>query len=59
MITDLLAVQSLKMFPTSEGAQILLNNNFAAHSITRVIHDGKYVVSESLDDTARSRSYDP
>ena len=64
MIAVLLAVQSMKMFPSSEAAQVLLNNNFAAHPIARMTHDdrvdsvafspdGKYVASGSNDNTAR------
>ena len=64
MIAVLLAIQSMKMFPSSEAAQILINNNFTAHSIARMPHgypvnsvafspDGKHVVSGSIDNTAR------
>jgi WD40 repeat protein len=64
MIAVLLAIQSMKMLPSSESAQILLSSNFAAQLITRFTHDrevrsvtfspdGKYVVSGSRDNTAR------
>jgi uncharacterized delta-60 repeat protein len=64
MIAVLLATQSIKMVPSSETAQVLLNNNDAAPSIARLTHagtvwavafspDGKYVVSGSQDGTAR------
>jgi WD40 repeat protein/transcriptional regulator with XRE-family HTH domain len=64
MIAVLLAIQSMKLFPTGEAAQILLNNNFAAHSIACMTHDaevtsvafspnGQYVASGSVDKTIR------
>ena len=63
-IAILLATQSMKLFPTVEAAQVILNNNFVAPSIVRMVHDnevtsvafswdGKYVVSGSTDHTAR------
>jgi len=59
----LLATQSMKIYPSSESAQILLNNNYAAYSIARMPHDdyvksvafspdGKYVVSGGWNNTA-------
>ncbi len=62
MIAVLLATQSMKMFPSSESAQFLMNNNFAAHLIARLSHDvytssfafspdGKYIASGGCDNT--------
>ena len=64
MVAILLFTQSMKMFPSSEAAQVLLNNNFAAHPISNMTHDdvvravafspdSRYVVSGSQDKTAR------
>jgi uncharacterized delta-60 repeat protein len=64
MTAVLLAVQSMKLLPTTEGAQILLNHNVAAPSLAQMTHDdgvtsvafspdGRYVVSGSYDATAR------
>ena len=63
-IAVLLATQSMKLFPTAEAAQVILNNNFVAPSIARITHDnavtsvafsldGKYVLTGSKDHTAR------
>jgi WD40 repeat protein len=54
----------MKMVSSSEAAQVLLNNNFAARLITSLRHDGmvyslafspdgRYIVSGSDDNTAR------
>ena len=65
MVSALLDIQSIKLFPTWEAADFLINTNKAALPITRMIHDGwvdaavafspdgKYVVSGSDDNTAR------
>jgi type II secretory pathway pseudopilin PulG len=70
MIAILLATQSMNMVPSSEAAQVLLNNNFATRTITRMAHngpvycvafspDGKYVVSGSADKTTRIWLWQP
>jgi uncharacterized delta-60 repeat protein len=64
LVGTLLSLQSMKLFPTDIAANFLLNNNFAAHPLARLTHDGpvnsvafspdgKYVVSASSDKTAR------
>jgi WD40 repeat protein len=64
MIAVLLAIQSIKMFPSGGAAQVLLDNNFAARPVAQFSHeafvdfvafspDGRYVVSESQDHTVR------
>jgi uncharacterized delta-60 repeat protein len=64
MTAALLAIQSMKLFPTGEAARYLLNDNFSALPVARMTHDntvlsvafspdGKYVVSGSEDGTAR------
>jgi WD40 repeat protein/serine/threonine protein kinase len=63
MIAVLLAIQSMKLYPTSEAAQVLLNDNFAARTIACMTHDdrvwsvafspnGNYVASGGDDATA-------
>jgi WD40 repeat protein/transcriptional regulator with XRE-family HTH domain len=64
MIAVLLAIQSMKLYATSEAAQVLLNGNYAARLIACMTHDdgvtsvafspnGNYVASGSEDGTAR------
>ena len=64
MTAVLLAIQSMKIFPSSEAAQVLLNNNFAARPVAFMTHDGevtsvafspngKFVVSGGWDNTTR------
>jgi WD40 repeat protein len=63
MVSVLLAIQSMRMYPNREIAQILQNNTLS-HPISHMTHnspvtsvafspDGKYVVSGSDDNTAR------
>jgi len=60
----LLAIESMEIFPNGDAARYLLNNNFSAIPVSRMTHDdyvlsvafspdGRYVVSGSLDGTAR------
>jgi hypothetical protein len=60
LVAVLLATQSMKMVPTSEASQVLLNNNFSTRPIARMLHesavkfvtfspDGKYVLSGCAD----------
>jgi uncharacterized delta-60 repeat protein len=64
MTATLLAIQSLKLFPTGDAARYLINNNFSAFPVSLMTHDdfvtsvafspdGKYVISGSGDGTAR------
>jgi tricorn protease-like protein len=64
MTATLLAIQSIKLFPTGDAARYLLNNNFSVFPVSRMAHvdsvscvafspDGKYVVSGSYDSTVR------
>ena len=59
-----LAIQSMRLFPTGEAAEILRNNHPQGHLISSMTHDnvvnsvafspdGKFVVSGSADGTAR------
>jgi WD40 repeat protein/energy-coupling factor transporter ATP-binding protein EcfA2 len=63
-IVVLLAMQSLKIFPTSEAVQVLLNSHMSRYPMVGMSHagtvtavafspDGEYVVSGSADGTAR------
>ena len=64
MQADLLAIQSLKLFPNADATSFLINNNFSAPITSSMAHDnavqslafssnGKYIVSGSWDGTAR------
>jgi len=64
IITSLIAIQSLKVFPNAEAASLLINNHYGVRLTSSMTHDdsvlsvsfspdGKYVVSASLDHTAR------
>ncbi len=64
MISALLDIQSMKLFPNRDAASFLLNDNHSAALTSRMTHDGpvnsvafspdgKYVVSVSVDNTAR------
>lgn len=64
MIASLLAIQSMRLLPTGEGARFLINDNHSALPITRLSHDSavystafspdsQYVVTGSGDHTAR------
>lgn len=70
MVAALLAVESMKLYPLGEGAQLLLNSNEAGRPIARMIHDdyvisvafspdGRYIVSGSSDSTARVWRWQP
>jgi len=64
LVSSLLSIQSMKLFPNRDAASFLINNNLSALSISYMTHDesvlsvtfsldGKYVVSGSWDGTAR------
>lgn len=64
MVASLLAIQSMRLLPTGEGARFLINDNHSTLPIARMDHDNavystafspdsKYVVTGSGDHTAR------
>ncbi|MBE0670040.1 MAG: hypothetical protein IH588_05585, partial [Anaerolineales bacterium] len=64
MVSSLLNIQSMKLFPNRDAASFLINTNLSSHPISRMTHDnvvnfvvfspnGKYVVSGGDDTTAR------